>query len=284
MGYQERDWEIIDYQIYSLNDTGLPFRGPKPQTLEPRNYFVCIGAAQTFGCFCTKPYPVLLEKKLNFPSLNLGSAGAGPYFFLKQQQLMPYINNAKFAIVQVMSGRSESNQLFDSGGREYLTRRSDGVKIGADAAYEQLLKETNIKFVREIVAETRQNWVDNFKNLLQQIEVPKILFWFSNRHPVYQEKYTSAYSLFGSFPQLVNQSMVKQIRKYSHDYVECISTRGRYQLLISRFTNKPTIIDPGREDLRALYGNKQKYNKYYPSPEMHVDATEALEKICKKYL
>ena len=25
MGYQERDWEIVDYQMYSLKDTGLSF-------------------------------------------------------------------------------------------------------------------------------------------------------------------------------------------------------------------------------------------------------------------
>jgi hypothetical protein len=52
MGYQERDWEIVDYQQYRLKNTEFDIRGPKPESLEKNKYFVCIGAAQTFGCFC----------------------------------------------------------------------------------------------------------------------------------------------------------------------------------------------------------------------------------------
>lgn len=285
MSYQPRDREIVDYQMYSLKDTGLSFRGPEPKSLEENQYFVCIGAAQTYGCFCERPYPKLLEEKLNLPVLNLGVGGAGPYYFLKEKALLPYINKAKFAIVQVMSGRSESNSFFESGGGEYLTRISDGFRTGADDAYQQLLKQNDEKLVKRIVAETRQNWVNNYLKLLQEIKVPKILFWFSIRSPYYQENYNhkGVQGLFGAFPQLVNSTMIKQIRKYSDDYVECISTRGRPQLMISRFTGKPAPIDMLREDLRSLYGI-QKYNKYYPSPEMQIDAGQVLEKVSKKYL
>ncbi|OKH23255.1 hypothetical protein NIES593_10475 [Hydrococcus rivularis NIES-593] len=73
-------------------------------------------------------------------------------------------------------------------------------------------------------------------------------------------------------------------KKYSDEYVECITGRGMPQLLISRFTGKPTSIDSGREDLRNLHGSKHMFNKYYPSPEMQIDAAKALEKVCKKYL
>lgn len=270
---------MVDYQLYSLEDIELKFRGPK-HNLKNKEYFVCIGAAQTFGCFCRKPYPLLLEKKVNLPALNLGIGGAGPYYFLKIKELMPYINNARFAIVQVMSGRSESNSLFDSSGGEYLTRLSDGAKLGADAAYKQLLKEKQA-YVKEIVTETRQNWVNNFRTLLQEIKIPKVLFWFSNRHSSYQEDYDSVYSLFGSFPQLVNSKMISQIRKDCDEYVECVSNRGRNQLLISRFTNQPATPNAVREDL-GYWGSKR-YNNYYPSPEMQVDAAIALEKVCRKF-
>ncbi len=148
MTYQKRDWDIVDYQIYSLKDTDLSFRGPEPQKLEENKYFVCIGAAQTFGCFCQKPFPILLEKKLNLPVLNLGVGGAGPYFYLKEKSLISYINKARFAIIQIMSGRTESNSLFDSRGSAYLTRRSDGTKVMADPAYEQLL--TDVTQLNEI--------------------------------------------------------------------------------------------------------------------------------------
>ncbi|MCU0535450.1 MAG: DUF6473 family protein [Hydrococcus sp. Prado102] len=284
MQYQDRDWEVVDYQGYILPNTGgKDFRGPQPKTLDKGEYFVCLGAAQTFGCFCENPYPILLQEKLNFPVLNLGVAGAGPWFFLQNPSLIEYINNAKFAIVQVMSGRSESNSLFDSGGREYLTRLSDGVKLGADLAYKELLEQYDRNYVETIIAETRQNWVNHFQQLLQNIKVPKILFWFSVREPFYQEKYTNFTTLLGRFPHLVNSKMIGEIKKYSDRYVECISSRGMPQLLISRFTNKPAIIDPKREDLRQLYGNSKLFNRYYPSPEMHIDATNLLEKTCKKF-
>lgn len=282
MGYQERDWEIVDYQLYNLQ--GMTFRGPKPNLLEEKKYFSCLGAAQTFGCFCDRPYPKILEEKINFQSLNLGFAGAGPDYFIQRPALIELINNGRFAIIQVMSGRSESNSLFYSGGQEYLTRRSDGIKIGAGQAYQQLLKKYPQDYVHQIVEETRQNWIMNYQKLLQLISIPKILFWFSVRNPYYQEKYDNVHRLFSHFPQLVNYSMIQRIKQYSDAYVESISRRGFPQLLISRFTHKPTYIDlaAARKDLEDC--KKHLFNNYYPSPEMQIDAANSLEKVCKKYL
>ena len=302
-GYQERDREIVDYQMYTLGKTGLWFRGPVIKNLEPGKYFVCIGAAQTFGCFCEKPFPTLLQDRLNLPVLNLGYGGAGPYFFLKHQELFDYINKAKFVIVQVMSGRSESNSLFDSGGLEFLTRHSDGAKLGANAAYQEVLEGGDFwqkvpfgkRYVRgitkifgarkamKLVAETRKNWIHNYQSLLNQITVPKILFWFSKRQPDYQEKYKSLGALFNEFPQLVNSMMVEQIKVFSDDYVECVSRRGTPQPLFSRFTSEPTTIDPAL-DRKDLGGKIWTHNPYYPSPEMHVDAAKELAPICSRYL
>jgi len=283
MGYQERDFEIVDYQIYQLKNTEFFLRGPEPQNLDEKKYFVCAGAAQTFGCFCEKPYPTLLQEEMNMPALNLGFGGAGPYFFLKNEGLLKYINNSKFAVIQIMSGRSESNSLFDSGGLEYLTRISDGIKIGAEDAYKQLLKQNNPNFVKQIIAETRHNWVHNFKEFLKKIQIPKILLWFSMRRPFYIASYTSLSGLFRGFPQLVNSNMVAQVRQYTDEYVECISKRGMPQLLISRFTGKPTTIDPAdaRKDLGT--GKRQMFNNYYFSPEMQIDAAHILRTACKKY-
>lgn len=304
MGYQDVHWEIVDYEGYALEKTDLWFRGPQPQTLERGKYFVCLGAAQTFGCFCEKPYPALLQEQLKFPSFNLGYGGAGPYFFLKHEELWDYINGAKFAIVQVMSGRSESNSLFDSGGLEHLTRRTDGVKIGAQDAYQQLLEKdypknmgvaekwqrkimgflTENPKVKEVITETRQNWVENSKLLLERITVPKILFWFSKRKPDYKERYSSVHALFGEFPQLINLEMVNQIKEHCDDYVECISHRGSPQLLVSRFTGKPITIDLAQDPDRKDFQQQWTHNSYYPSPEMQIDAARSLAPVCSKYL
>lgn len=304
MSYQDIHWEIVDYQLYYLENTDLDFRGPKPDHLDPGAYFVCLGAAQTFGCFCKEPYPTLLQEQLQLPCVNFGYGGAGPYFFLKHEPLWEIINQAKFVIVQVMSGRSESNTLFDSGGLEYLTTRKDGTKIGAQDAYEQLLWKNDpdqvgfiqkwrrkiIGFVtenpevKEIITETRQNWVQNFNLLLNKITVPKILFWFSKRKPDYLERYSSVHAVFGEFPQLVNQEMISQIKPHCTEYVECISRRGSPQLIVSRFTGKPLIIDLAKDPDRQDFQQKWTHNTYYPSPEMQIDAAKALAPICRKYL
>jgi hypothetical protein len=54
--------------------------------------------------------------------------------------------------------------------------------------------------------------------------------------------------------------------------VECVSSRGLPQPLFSRFTGEPASIEY-RADLG---GGTDRFNRYYPSPEMQVDAAEAL--------
>lgn len=281
--YQEADWEVVDYHIYCLDEavidrqTNAAFlvRGPKPENLQKGQYFVCIGAAQTFGRFCEKPFPNLLQEKLGISGLNLGRGGAGPSFFSQENaRLMEYINRARFAIVQVMSGRSASNSLFESKGLGYYIKKSDGSScIGADDAFKELLSHSNKQYVKRIVAETRMNWIESYQELLEQIKIPKILLWLSVRKPRYLEHYYNVYSLFGKFPQLVNKETVDRVKKYCDYYVECVSSREMPQPLINRFTGKPTAVED------KWGGGTWSENWYYPSPEMHIDAANALEKV-----
>ena len=136
---------------------------------------------------------------------------------------------------------------------------------------------------KKLVAETRNNWINNYRRLLSQIAVPKILFWFSKRGPDYKEKYHNLSALFNQFPQLVTLKMVEEIGNFSDEYVECVSKKGSPQPLFSRFTGEATTVDPTR-DRQDLGGKIWTHNAYYPSPEMHQDAAKALTPICKKYL
>jgi hypothetical protein len=276
MSYQERDHEIIDYEVFRLPRTG-ELRGPEPRTLAPGEYFTCVGAAQTFGCYCQQPYPTLLAERLGVPALNFGFAGAGPRFFYPA--LIKYVNAGRFAVVQVMSGRSEDNSVFESGGREYLQRRADGERLGAEPAYKELLEREGQERARAVVEETRANWVQSFSALLEAIEVPKILFWFSRRSPDFDDDYSDVFAMFGEYPHLVNRAMVEQLKPLSDDYVECVSSRGFPQRLVNRFTGEPASVKH-RADLGYTWDG---YDLYYPSPEMHVDAAEALLPVCRSY-
>lgn len=297
-GYQARDFEVIDYEMYQLGDTELWFRGPEPKSLRSGEYIVFLGAAQTFGCLCHEPFPKLIERKLRLGVLNLGYGGAGPEFFLKHKSLWSYINNSRLVVVQVMSGRSVSNSVFDSHGLEYLERRSDGKRLGATAAFAEILYDAErwqrsrlpqpavrvLRYLwrpisrwraRDLVTQTRQNWIVKNQELIARIGVPKLLFWFSQRSPDYVERYRSVDDIFGRFPQLVNRSMIEAICAHADSYVECITERGLPQPLYSRFTGQAVAIDPAK-DRPDLGGCLISKNQYYPSPEMHVDAAAAL--------
>lgn len=284
--YQVTDWQVADYQLYCLDEalldrqtnTPILLRGPKPESLNKGDYFVCIGAAQTFGRFCEKPYPILLQNRLEISALNISRGGAGPSFFSKDnEKLLEYCNNSQFVIIQVLSGRSESNSLFESKGLGTYINRSDGTSIGCDEAFKELIANYDTTRVQEIVTETRANWIEHYRELLDHIHVPKILFWFSTRKPNYTERYNDVYKLFGEYPQLINFAMVDQIKAHSNQYVQCTSRRGLSHLLINRFTGQPTTVED------KWGGGIWERNWYYPSPEMHIDAANQLEDACRFY-
>ncbi len=299
-GYSARDWRVVDYDVFRLPGTSLCFRGPEPASLEPGTYFACLGAAQTFGRFCERPFPALLQERLGIPALNLGTGGAGPRFYRRDERLMEVVGAARFAIVQVMSGRSASNSLFESEGGEVLTRRSDGARRSAVAAWKEILAArsrvrlplggdrelfllpSDAAGVRRLVEETRRDWLEQTIGLLEEIPAPVILLYFSRRRPAYRELGSSVRTLFGDFPQLVNAGMVEEVARHADAYVECVSRRGRRQRLVDRFTGRPTAVEMARS--AADRAAPWKRNWYYPSPEMHQEAASLLEPACRALL
>ena len=308
-GYQARDEEIVDYQMYELPQSGLFFRGPAPAFTAgaqpcPEGAFVsCVGAAQTFGCFCGKPFPTLLRNRWNRHFWNLGYGGAGPRFFADRPDLIDRINNGKLLILQVMSGRSEDNGLYASGGLERLIRRRDGRSFSADNAWRDVMEGRYLwkkapvgrkwlravvqqwrrPVVRRLIAETRKNWIASYRRLLDQVQVPVILLWFSKRSPDYRVDFSSLEGIFSDFPQLVDADTLEPVRNHPvvHEYVEVISRRGSPQPLFSRFSGQPVSVDLGR-DRGDFDGQTWRENAYYPSPEMHEDAADALQEVLEK--
>lgn len=280
-GYQKRDFEIVDYQLWQMDGLSRPFRGPKPENLEKNQYFACLGAAQTFGCFCEKPFPILLSEKLNFDVFNISHAGAGPLMFLQNEEYIRLANNAKFSIIQVMSGRSESNSLLEAlEGRGKLTRKTDGKVMMAAEAYQELIQTADIYQIKSIVTETRENYVNHFIELLEAIKVPKILFWFSERPPDYIEEFTDYKTLFGKYPQFVNREMIAKLKVFADYYIESISSEGLPQPLFSRFTGN-RVGFKGNNNTEA---KAKMFNTYYPSQQMHAHAFSSLVNLCSNLI
>ncbi len=299
-GYQARDFEVVDYELYQLPGTELQFRGPETALVDGE-YFSCLGAAQTFGCFTPQPFPSLLAGELGTTGLNLGYGGAGPRFFNRHPALIDIVNRGRLAVVQVMSGRSEDNSVFESRGLELLRRRSDKKPMSADAAWRSVMEyryawnrlpvgksvarricqSLGKRRAKALLQETRDNWLQSYSQLLNSIRVPTILIWFSKRLPDFQESYGSLHQFMGVYPQLVTREMVQCIAEQADHYVQCVTRRGSPQQLRSRFDGSPVQIDLGR-DRSDFAGQTWDQNRYYPSPEMHEDAAIALRETVAK--
>lgn len=270
--YQEIDHTRFNYDLQALPGISKEkFRGP---ALDPsRPYVACIGAAQTFGRFCTRPFPSVLSVACDFQFLNLAVGGAGPRLF-DTPEYLNYLNKAEFVIVQIMAGRSEGNSLFDNSasGDLYGIRLKDKKRMRFEDFLSELRETSSLDLVTQIVRETQDNYVRSYIRLLNHINRPKLLLWLSNRSPDEPEDLT--WETVGHYPQLVNRSMVERVRHYADGYVECVSTAGIPQQLW--IADKP--IDGARLE------NNRLMNYYYPSPIMHMLAAQALEPLCHRFL
>ena len=297
--YQNLDKNIIDYEIYNFQ--GLELRGPK---LDNTNYIAYIGASQTFGRYCQEPYPNILGKKLNLGTLNFGIGGKGPDYFLKNKTILEAVNRAELVIIQVLSGRSISNSVFESkDGGMHGIRLIDGKNMRADDLFSQLIsgkdkRGLSREFMENLVKESRENYVEIILDLLKAIQPPKILLWLSTRTPEYQEIYgltpeqklrkdfstfleklshgkvgffrrnTNNHidNLLAAFPHLINREMIEAIKPHSDRYVEYVSKTGLPHVL------------------KNFQGEVVGKDTYYPSPAMHQQLSEILYPVCKSIL
>lgn len=272
--YQNLDAPYFDYDLHTVEGLGgRLFRGPAIDPTQP--YVACIGAAQTYGRFCHHPFPQQLAEGLGLQVLNLGVGGTGPRFFAAEEYLT-LLNRAEAVVVQVLSGRSSSNSLFNNRDTSGLmgVRLTDYKEMRFEHFLEDLVESGPVELVREIVQETRDFYISEFISLLKKIQPPKILLWLSDRSPDYADTYDSPWSILNSYPQIVNRRVIDAIVPFCDSYVECTSREGLPQPLWEADSD----IDG------ALVKDGRLYNHYYPSPEMHDRAAEALLPVCRKYV
>ena len=278
--YELRDHEIVDYEYWELPGSGIQFRGPAVDLDDPTPYFVCAGAAQTFGCFVSEPYPSILGARLGLRAVNLGLGSATPSIFLGER-LLEVINGGSFLVLQVMAARHATNSRLESMGTDLVRDRHRGDVLPAHLAWQRILDEERSELDRYI-AESQQSWIRHYDELLARVTVPVVLFYFSVK-----EKGTDpprdaadAVALLEPFPQLVEGASIDAVAARCDEYVECTSTRNHGHHLVSRFTGEPVEVDNTVLDPRMTV--RWKRNWYYPSPEMHEDAADALLPSAKR--
>ena len=298
--YPERDYEVVDYRMARLPVSDLEVRGPLPD-LAAGNYITCIGAAQTFGCFCEKPWPTIVGESIGAPVLNLGFGGAGPEFFLNNDRLIELANGGQATVIQVMSGRVASNMFLEGNGRASMRLRRSGRIVSADNGWRDIwegfhawkrlpafshgvtrrFSQTLARYttIPIATAQSRGNWTTAYKKLLHRITTPKCLLWFSRRQPDdAPSAIGSVEDYLGEFPHLVNSRWLQPVIEAANEYTEVVTDRGTPQILKSRFTGEPISIDMTAGD-DQLFDGTWSENSYYPTPEMNVDAARALEPV-----
>ena len=302
--YQLLDYDVIDYEIYPIGD--FTYRGPKPSFHKP--YFSVIGSAHSFGRFCKLPFSTLLSQQTNLDCLNLSSGGLGPENYIRRfkfhNEALPLVNNSKFCIIQVMPGRSSSNSLFKTEGsiNGYLENKPE-TQIDTNDFWLEKIKENNSIQLEKLVEETRQSYIDSYKEVFKLIKVPKVLFYFSERPHDYNIDYKNVNGFDelygekkgfnldgvwqpkkGSFPQFVNSQVINELKKDCHYYIEYISSKGLPHILNNRFTSKPIKKDIIYKAERLQKFNGIQVNQYYPSQQMHIEAAEKLLPACNSIL
>ncbi|GAG55438.1 unnamed protein product, partial [marine sediment metagenome] len=166
---------------------------------------------------------------------------------------------------------------FKTMGNQAVYKLKNGQVTHSQQAWYKFIKTHSKEEVIELVNETKENWINSYKTLLDKIKVPKILLWFSTRdldwdYQISTDYYKFSNKFFGPFPQLVNREMADEIKPLCDFYTESVSNKGFPQKLIN--------LDGSRSKISV---NKPGFNTYYPSPEMHEDASIKLNKVIKKY-
>ena len=269
------DDPLFDYKAYRFGRTRQVFRGPQPDLRGA--YLSFLGASHTFGRYTDLPFPTLIGEELGMVSLNLGTDGAGPGFFLGDPEVRQAASESSVCVVQVMSASSISNRMFSVRPRrnvrlhdvsELLRGIFPEVDFDRFAFVKPMLKQLHgidpDRF-KLVVNEMKNAWIGRTQTLLSSISAPKILFWFSQRAP--NESSDDQDDRSGSgYPAFVDEAMIDTVKTSADSYVPCITSVGLPQDL---------TVD-GRTVLYQPSGKPIDVNREFPSPEMHAAAAQSL--------
>lgn len=168
------------------------YRGPKLALDRP--YLACVGADETFGRFVARPFPSVLDDKLDMPCINLGSLFCGVDGLTLDTCLLDLMNNAKTCVLQLPGILGQTNPFY-----RVHVRRNDRV-LEATADLRALYPEVDfaeIHFVRhlilrlaefqdarfEMVADSlRRGWLTKLSDFLTQVKPPVVLLWLDIVH------------------------------------------------------------------------------------------------------
>lgn len=266
--YEDEDHRVVDYEYYEAVP-GRWFRGPPLATRRPQITF--LGAASTFGRLVDRPYPSLVAERLDRHALNLGYGGVRAPFYYTDHRLLRLINACDCAVVEFFSARGTATPSLEPRDHQSAFIRLRGSQsdfVFADQLFANLLSRWPAAEVGRVAEEIQAAYTDDMAQLLDRIEVPTILVWFSQRMPREHLDFGNVSEFMGEFPHLVTRPVVDALRERVDGYLEVVSNTGIPSPLVDRHDHRPVPI--------FEWAPQPDMNFYYPSPEMHELAAEVI--------
>src|SRR5690606_29028740 len=114
----------------------------------------------------------------------------------------------------------------------------------AEFAYAELIKKLAPEDLVQLRTETRMTYIDQMRELLGRIKVPKILLYWSTRQPNYAESTTNVGSYMGAFPHFVNDDVIDALEPHADEVIRVVGGAGLPQPLVDRETGEPVEMWP----------------------------------------
>jgi hypothetical protein len=275
LNYQHESFVVADYDLWCA--PGIPFylRGPRCHFHEDVPSIAYLGAAQTFGTFVKYPFPSLLGDMLSCETLNLGRGGAGPGFYTRTTTCLDYVNDCDACVVQVMSARSSAVNSYmrttqGLASVELLKGARKGETVLGHLALKTLYKELDRSAFTEMIRETLDNYLAQYRRLAESITVPKILLYIGRRPPLETSDLDAAYDaglnkIVGIHPHMVTQDILRQLGALFDATVVVFGSEGSARRLTNRFTGGYVSIPR-----RPTYSVRT--HQAYASPYLHTSA------------
>jgi hypothetical protein len=256
MSFDTRGHQAPNYLPVRYGTSRLTFRGPKRRM--EGDFVVVLGSTETYGKFIETPYPDLVEGRIGMPIVNFGCVNAGVDAFAYDPTVLEAVNDARAVVVQIMGAQNMSNRLYT-----VHPRRNDRF-LDASALLKAVYREvdfTEFHFTRHMLNtlrdidaarfemvrnELKQAWTARMRMLLQSVNRPVLLLWFSDRDPPAEGAPDLA------DPMFVDAEMLDRIAPASACLVEVVASQEALNEGVSRMAFDAMDLAAAQEQLSVM--------------------------------
>ncbi len=231
MAFENPGVGALDYYPCRYGKSKLLFRGPKRKLDQP--YVAVLGGTETYGKFCARPYPSLLEERLDHTAVNLGCVNAGVDVFCAEKTIVDICGDAAMTVVEITGAQNLSNRFY-----AVHPRRNDRF-LRASNLLKTIYREvdfTDINFTRHLLkvlweaspdkfamveAELKEAWSGRMKRLISRLDGKVVLLWLADHPP----EPSRAYTPDDPDPLFVDRDMVEALRPFARGVAEVVIDR-----------------------------------------------------------